>query len=572
MVWGLFPADSLSGEEKYYIFSKGTYKVGRKGCDIIISKDKGVSRIHAKIVVAAMTNASPLAIKSSTSSAKVLIRDCSKYGTFVNKNLGSQEKVHEFPNKEATLKDGDMVSFGTGNATYRFCFVPLVFYVVCTDSRSSFRSLEEKVSSIGGLVTENFRDCTHVLVDQSMQFEESLLDAVVAKKHFVLSSWLEYLAGKNVLNEIPSYTSHLPTIVAEGVSVKIAEPKTRDTCLGGYTFLLEPLQMYKFGDRLQMLLGVGGAKILSANEFHFNSQALEFENNRVVYVMPRRTVDSRSSKVSLLFQVNELDLVCAVLSAHLDTSSLISPSVIVSSSCSTDETVVADSEAEDETATSMHAASPVHLEKPTVPNHSGKASRNGVVADSENDLAVSNKYSCDDIVVRSDRTATSKRATSPVHLEKLTMTEDSKKASTDFVVVQSENDYAMSNKYICNDILIKSDRTDESAEGSSDIIYSQNLIARRPTLSAMSSADSSGVNFKRFKKKNTPSGNSFTNLVPFSKFPYKESDYRNEQLEESVREEKKRKQMEAMAEDLFNTDKGRKRGVVGSLRGLLMRS
>lgn len=174
--------------------------------------------------------------------------------------------------------------------------------------------------------------------------------------------------------------------------------------------------------------------------------------------------------------------------------------VIVSSSCSTDETVVADSEAEDETATSMRLASPVHLEKHTVPNDSGKASRNGVVADSENDHAMSNKYHCDDIVVRGDRTSTSTHATSPVNLEKLTMPKDSGKASTNCVAAESENDHAMNNKYICDDILIKSDRTDESAEGSSDIIYSQDLIVRRTTLPATSSVDGSGVNFKCFRK------------------------------------------------------------------------
>lgn len=174
--------------------------------------------------------------------------------------------------------------------------------------------------------------------------------------------------------------------------------------------------------------------------------------------------------------------------------------VIVSSSCSTDETVVADSEAEDETATSMRLASPVHLEKHTVPNDSGKASRNGVVADSENDHAMSNKYHCDDIVVRGDRTSTSTHATSPVNLEKLTMPKDSGKASTNCVAAESENDHAMNNKYICDDILIKSDRTDESAEGSSDIIYSQDLIVRRTTLPATSSVDCSGVNFKCFRK------------------------------------------------------------------------
>lgn len=89
------------------------------GCDIIITKDKGVSRVHAEIVVDVMTYTASLQTESSSSSCKVLIKDCSKYGTFINKNLGSMEKVHQFPNKETILRDGDLISFGTGNATYR---------------------------------------------------------------------------------------------------------------------------------------------------------------------------------------------------------------------------------------------------------------------------------------------------------------------------------------------------------------------------------------------------------------------------------------------------------------------
>lgn len=88
------------------------------GCDVIINKDKGVSRIHAEIVVDEMTSSNPMESKHRWSS-RIRVRDFSKYGTFINKNLGSMEKVHEFPNKETTLKDGDLVSFGTGNATYR---------------------------------------------------------------------------------------------------------------------------------------------------------------------------------------------------------------------------------------------------------------------------------------------------------------------------------------------------------------------------------------------------------------------------------------------------------------------
>ncbi|KAJ8428958.1 hypothetical protein Cgig2_003289 [Carnegiea gigantea] len=49
-----------------------------------------------------------------------------------------------------------------------------------------------------------------------------------------------------------------------------------------------------------------------------------------------------------------------------------------------------------------------------------------------------------------------------------------------------------------------------------------------------------------------------------------DSDY-DKEISEYVKEEKKRKQMEAVAEDLFNTEKGRRRGVAGSLQGLLRR-
>ncbi|CAI9110352.1 OLC1v1010360C1 [Oldenlandia corymbosa var. corymbosa] len=69
----------------------------------------------------------------------------------------------------------------------------------------------------------------------------------------------------------------------------------------------------------------------------------------------------------------------------------------------------------------------------------------------------------------------------------------------------------------------------------------------------------------------TPSGNSFDNLIPYSKGPYKESDYGNEEVAQSFKEEKKRKQMEAMADDLFNHYGGRKRAAAGSRKGVSAR-
>jgi hypothetical protein len=94
---------------------------------VIITKDKGVSRVHAEIVVNTMNMLNPRHL-----SASVQIRDCSKYGTFVSKNVGLKKKVHELPNKEATLQDGDLVSFGTGSATYKYVnyIFSLMFYSI----------------------------------------------------------------------------------------------------------------------------------------------------------------------------------------------------------------------------------------------------------------------------------------------------------------------------------------------------------------------------------------------------------------------------------------------------------
>lgn len=78
-----------------------------------------MSRVHAEIIVNEMICMDHLEKRHSNDTSKVQIRDCSKYGTFIDTNLGSKENVHEYPNKETTLKDGDVVAFGTGNAKYR---------------------------------------------------------------------------------------------------------------------------------------------------------------------------------------------------------------------------------------------------------------------------------------------------------------------------------------------------------------------------------------------------------------------------------------------------------------------
>ncbi|KAL5574083.1 hypothetical protein UlMin_023680 [Ulmus minor] len=531
MVWGLFPLDPVSGESKYYIFATGSYKVGRKGCDIIITKDKGVSRVHAEVLVDVMTLTQKT--RSSSLSCNVRIKDCSKYGTFINKNLGSMEKVHEFPNKETSLTDGNLISFGTGNATYRFCFVPIVFWVYSLEPFQTNLPLQDKLSSIGARVTNDFsQECTHVLVDDFIPLKEDLLEAIVEKKACVVSSWVESVAEEKIRTEIPSCSSHTPTIMVEGVSVKLADQITRESCLKGYTFVLESTNSYKFRDRLQSLLEASGAKTRLVEGLSSSSQVSDHgENNYIVCVIPGGSADKfgRFNKLSSVSRVNEIDLLSAVLAGNLDRSIFISPCVVVSTSCSTDETIVADSEEEAETATSTRETAALHSEE------------------------------VNETVKKLDNHATSSFVLgfrpSSSHTEEVVET---------VIQLESSTDNAATN-YIPS----KRERDGETESGNLDIIYTQELIVRN--LTKPSTAKNEVLDFKCFRKRNTQSGNSLNSLVPFSKYPYKESDCQSEEVAGSIKEEKRRKQMEAVAEDLFNHEKGRRRGVAGSLPGLLSR-
>ncbi|KAI4373619.1 hypothetical protein MLD38_011727 [Melastoma candidum] len=519
MVWGLFPVDPLQGEDKYYIFKKGTFKVGRKGCDIIVNKDKGVSRVHAEIIVNSMNASCTRAVKNPSSSGDVVIRDCSKYGTFINKNLGSQGKVHELPIKEASLGDGDIVSFGTGSASFRFCYVPIVCFLFGMDSLAA-SAIKDQLASIGASATNNLsEECTHILFDEGAELQESVLDAIASKKPLVLSSWVQSLAEKSIRSEIPGFYSDIPTLLVEGLPVKVADPKTRESCLKDYIFLLGPIGKYKFGNGLQKSVQATGANVLAVDEFHASSHGPESDARRVVSVIPRDLCTNEITKVGSMSRVRELDLVRAVLSGHLDTTNLLSIPVVISSSCSTDETIVADSDVEEEGTSSIRILSMPQIEETVVPTNQQITPADHPSPTGEDDRGHINDHSL--------------------------------------------GDYSSK---------IRSDKPDVSAEGTSDIIYSQDLIVMRLTkLPATSSTEPTVVNFKCFKKKNVPSGNSFDNLVPFSKLPFKDSVYESEQVE-AAKEEKKRKQLEAMAEELFNNDKGRQRKLTGTLHGIFARS
>ncbi|CAA7038624.1 unnamed protein product [Microthlaspi erraticum] len=124
-----------------------------------------------------------------------------------------------------------------------------------------------------------------------------------------------------------------------------------------------------------------------------------------------------------------------------------------------------------------------------------------------------------------------------------------------------------------SDVTIRRDRNEEAESGKSEIIYTQDLIVSdlRLMRNVRSTGEEGVVDFKRFRKGHVTSGNSFSSLIPFAKDPYKE--YDSGEVAEFVKEEKKRKQREAVAEDLFINEKAGKRAKAGgSIREFLTRS
>jgi nibrin len=84
---------------------------------VIVHTDTSISRVHAEISIQKMVAWDPRSGAPASPSC-VRVIDRSKYGTFVNKVHGTQgSRLHK--DEEVMLSDGDVVTFGSGNATFR---------------------------------------------------------------------------------------------------------------------------------------------------------------------------------------------------------------------------------------------------------------------------------------------------------------------------------------------------------------------------------------------------------------------------------------------------------------------
>ncbi|KAL5230321.1 hypothetical protein ABZP36_029097 [Zizania latifolia] len=548
MVWALTPVDTVRGAQKCYIFAAGTYKVGRKDCDVIVQTDTSISRVHAEIAVEKMVAWDPHS-GAPASPSYVRVVDRSKYGTFVNKVKGTQgSRLHK--DEDVMLTDGDTVTFGTGSATFRLSFVSIVVFFHGRKSARISPSLQAVMASIGAYATRKWsNECTHVLADESCSLTPELVDAVLVKQQIVLGDWFKVMAEKSIHTEIPSCTQYIPKMTLDGMEIKMVETKLTENCLTGYTFILGSLEKYKFGDKLHALLESTGAKYLHIDEFCANSQdSGAGENDKEILVVPAKS-PLEFSKIRALFplsKITDIKLFAAILSGHLEATAVEPPAYIVASSNSTDETIVVDSDVEIDTATSDHiiasSKSQHHIEH---------------ISDDKKDIIVTSNKDAANLM----------KTTANIHLRNDLEKNEKAKPMEDANIIEKTITCGFNVEGEDAGVITKVPKKEtlDSRDETCHVIYRQDLVVKSVLQSVHAMPiEIGGSNFKRFRKRETMSGNSFKDLIPYSREPYRESDYERGTVTDFMREEKKRRQMEAVAEDLFNNLKSKKKAAVGS--------
>lgn len=579
MVWELEPLNS-SGASKYYLISQGTYKVGRKDCAVAIQTDKTISRVHAEIIVEAASSWNALQCFSSVPSPEICLKDLSKFGTFVNKEICSKP-VFSLANKETILSNGDLITFGTNNSTFRLNFVPFLFCIPALEKLNRKHGLCTIVSSMGAYATEKWMsECTHLIVEDSSPITNDVMEAIMAKKPVVVYDWLQAMVGQTSLpSELPNCLSFPPSMALKcgrvSVQVKIADPKRREACLCGTTFVVGPLHLYHYKEKLQLLLEVAGATVIQFSKRFSSSQKAGVSREREVLIVPaegtKKNLGLDSNEFSYIKEITRLseDKVVEAIVAG-DCSAFTFETTLCPSSSSTKETEnVADSEDEEEVTTRHQHSKVIDSSKTSLSGNSVRLSpickERQIVSDTTEikrfkhvsqagsaGLSLAKNGLEESSATRTHQqfrrvTGDDKYLTRDGQKEEISKWEASESATT-LEVKAGTKDYIMAKE---------GDVGSETGEFQKfDILFNSNLIVRKDWdyRNTNYSSKKATPNFKCFRKKSTISGNSFNDLIPFGRDPYKEADYGREMVE-FIKEEKKRKEAEALAEDLFNSER-----------------
>ncbi|KAJ7570527.1 hypothetical protein O6H91_01G124100 [Diphasiastrum complanatum] len=587
MVWSLSAENNSAPlvPPKYHFTSPGTYKVGRKDCHVILQADRTVSRLHAELTISPATPWLPTDSTTDIPAPELFLKDHSKFGTFVGKATGAKP-VFSSPDRVVSVKDGDLLTFGTGNTTFRLSYMPMVF---CLSSLADNvkESTQNCAASVGAYVIDKWtKCCTHLLVKDGSEVTDDVFAAVIQKKLVTELEWLQAVIARGAPgDEFPAMPSFLPTLMFKGhdihTPVKLSEPNVREAMFQGFVFLIGPSYLYQYGKHLRHILEAVSGKIQDLSGKKDISQFHVSGKNYVV-IVPDGAVESRSSLISTaihhhLNSTSEGKIIQVVLTGQRELLSTIFSARSAggqATSASTEETLeVVDSEEDINSAAlcneddrKIAITTITNVEVNSVTNASLTRKRVGTTDEPNLEVDHIKESPCKipQIITRKS-VAVSKQTQlmgsrtqsghTPVDTRPFKLMQDKSVQQPSEIVSPLDSKVKYITTQVEETMSIDSCKNiDPSLEV--DVQYSCLIVQKDWSRRSLSDAANGGSapNFKLFKKVAGPSGNSFTDLVPFAKEPYRDSDYGRE-VEEYMQREKKRKEAERLAEDLFNAER-----------------
>eukprot|EP00762_Andalucia_godoyi_P004159 ANDGO_06310.mRNA.1 Nijmegen breakage syndrome 1 protein len=186
-MWILSSTQKDAVAHDLHLIGGGTYLIGRRGCDILLSQDKSISRKHAQLVVGLIP---PDHISDFSFRPQISLRDTSKYGSFIVTGPNEQKLV---TNEEMELVHDSTIRFGLLSTTMKVRYIPYVLCPSLISNRKTLGALAENASVIGAHVhygSNWVAECTH-LVMESVEITPKLIVALLSGCPVVKPSWVE---------------------------------------------------------------------------------------------------------------------------------------------------------------------------------------------------------------------------------------------------------------------------------------------------------------------------------------------------------------------------------------------
>ncbi|XP_067304858.1 nibrin [Pseudorasbora parva] len=257
-MWKLQPTEA--GGKCIILLPGQEYVVGRKNCEILLSNDQSISRVHANITVTEQA---------------ITLNDSSKYGTFIN-----GEKLESGSTK--TLQTGDKITFGVFQSKFSLEKECVVVCSSCVDNEGK-ASLSQDVRSIGGRLVNSWTlDCTH-LVMPTVKVTIKTICALLCCRPIVkpefFSAFSKAVQQKLPLPEAKRFRPQIdePSLAKEDVDLN-ARPE-RKSLFKGKTFLFLNSKQMK---RLSLAVSCGGGVCQLLDEGSLPISLLETSSTCVV--------------------------------------------------------------------------------------------------------------------------------------------------------------------------------------------------------------------------------------------------------------------------------------------------